>query len=313
MSDETATQAIRLDDYEMIEAAVMETARGRWFLAEHARRHRAADTAVVLAALERIEHAVHAPRPAPELDRIRLDIKEMARAIARTKAEIAAIKPEGGDIGRFEEASVELDAIVQATEAATSDILGAAETIQEIAWTLREMGTEGEVCDLIDTKTTDIYTACSFQDVTGQRTRKVIGVLRFLEDRIDSMMNIWGEAQGAGDVPPAPVSPGQREPSLQNGPARPGEGLAQGDVDLMMNDALFAAPALPAPAPEPLPAPVEVPVAARATAAAALSTAERPMAPAPRPARTAGAPPAGLPTIEDIEKLSFVEKVALMS
>lgn len=310
MSDETVTQPVRLDDYEVIEAAVMETARGRWFLAEHARRHRAADTAVVLAALARIEEMVQAPRAVPELDRIRLDIREMARAIARTKAEIAAIKPEGGDIGRFEEASVELDAIVQATEAATSDILGAAETIQEIAWTLREMGTEGEVCDLIDTKATDIYTACSFQDVTGQRTRKVIGVLRFLEDRIDSMMNIWGDAQEAGDSPPAAAR--LREPSLQNGPARPGEGLAQDDVDLMMNDARFDAPARPALEPVP-PAAIEIPVSARATAAAALSTDERPMAPMPRPARMAGSPPAGLPSIEDIEKLSFVEKVALMS
>ncbi|MCZ0735505.1 hypothetical protein [Phreatobacter sp. AB_2022a] len=309
MSDETVTQPVRLDDYDVIEAAVMETARGRWFLAEHARRQRAADTAVVLTALARIEAMVEAPRTAPELDRIRLDIREMARAIARTKAEIAAIKPEGGDIGRFEEASVELDAIVQATEAATSDILGAAETIQEIAWTLREMGTEGEVCDLIDTKATDIYTACSFQDVTGQRTRKVIGVLRFLEDRIDSMMNIWGEAHEAGDSPPAAV-PRPREPSLQNGPARPGEGLAQDDVDLMMNDALFDAPKLPPPAPA---AAIEIPVTARATAAAALSTDERPMAPMPPPARMAGSPPPDLPSIEDIEKLSFVEKVALMS
>ncbi|MFX5578777.1 hypothetical protein ABTD84_20190, partial [Acinetobacter baumannii] len=86
---------------------------------------------------------------------------EMASAIARTKAEIAAIKPEGVEGGRFEEASGELDAIVQATATATGDLRGAAETIQEIAWTLREMGAEAEVCDLIDTKTTDIYTACS--------------------------------------------------------------------------------------------------------------------------------------------------------
>ncbi|HEY0293198.1 MAG TPA: hypothetical protein VGC51_12860 [Hansschlegelia sp.] len=32
------------DDYEAIADAVMETARGRWFLAEYARRNRAAET-----------------------------------------------------------------------------------------------------------------------------------------------------------------------------------------------------------------------------------------------------------------------------
>lgn len=346
--------------YDMIEEAVRETARGRWFLAEYARRNRAADTLAVLEAIGRLETqvaaATTATRATPDIERIRMDVREMAHAIARTKAEIAAIKPEGTAGGRFEEASVELDAIVQATATATGDILGAAETIQEIAWTLREMGTEAEVCDLIDAKTTDIYTACSFQDITGQRTRKVIGVLRFLEERIDSMMAIWGDA----GIAPAPAPTAETDgPSLLNGPARPGEGLDQSDVDLMMdaeaqepasvepasvavtarNDALEeetpapsaeppltveqrettveAAPIEAEPAPvlvevakvAPMP-PEPVPVEARATAAAALSTGPVSLAPAPRPPRFQTH---GLPTLEEIEKLSFVEKVALTS
>ena len=42
-------------DFEEIEAAVMETERGRWFLAEFARRCRAEDTARILASIERLE------------------------------------------------------------------------------------------------------------------------------------------------------------------------------------------------------------------------------------------------------------------
>jgi len=312
-------------DYGAIEQAVMETARGRWFLAEYARRNRHADTVTVLDAIGRLESAVSAPRTSPDIERVRMDIREMAHAIARTKAEIAAIKPEGADAGsgHFEDASVELDAIVKATATATGDILSAAETIQEIAWTLREMGAEGEVCDLIDTKTTDIYTACSFQDITGQRTRKVIGVLRFLEDRIDSMMAIWGDSGVTAAPPPVVDRP---EASLLNGPAKPGEGLVQHDVDMMLDDGLFAdtapdtaddSPDLDAPDPLPpiIHQPVEdVPATARATAAAALSTAETPLAETPRRPREAAATLAPtLPGIEDIEKLSFVEKVALTS
>ena len=45
-------------DYEAIEGAVMETARGRWFLAEYARRNRHADTTMLLKALDRIEGAM---------------------------------------------------------------------------------------------------------------------------------------------------------------------------------------------------------------------------------------------------------------
>ena len=36
------------------------------------------------------------------------------------------------------------------------------------------------------------YTACSFQDITGQRTEKVVNVLRFIEQRINAMIEIWG-------------------------------------------------------------------------------------------------------------------------
>lgn len=45
-------------DYAAIEAAVMETSRGRWFLAEHARRNRHADTLMLLGAMARLEAAV---------------------------------------------------------------------------------------------------------------------------------------------------------------------------------------------------------------------------------------------------------------
>src|SRR5215475_72262 len=42
-------------DYEAICGAFMETARGRWFLGEYAKRNRNADTRMVLDAVERIE------------------------------------------------------------------------------------------------------------------------------------------------------------------------------------------------------------------------------------------------------------------
>jgi hypothetical protein len=44
-------------DFETIEAAVMETARGRWFLAEYSRRCRAQDTGRILGAIDRLEGA----------------------------------------------------------------------------------------------------------------------------------------------------------------------------------------------------------------------------------------------------------------
>jgi chemotaxis regulatin CheY-phosphate phosphatase CheZ len=223
-------------DYEAIEAAVMETARGRWFLAEYARRNRNADTTMLLKALDRIEGALRGQRSVEPVDRIRFDLVEMAKAISRTKAEIAAIKPDADDHGKFGEASEELDSVVQATESATSDILACAERIQEMAWTLREQGVEGEVCDLLDANATAVYTACSFQDLTGQRTRKVIQVLRYLEDRINAMIGIWG-LDGTMAAEAAEKRAVDGDKALLNGPAKPGSGLDQADVDMVMGPA----------------------------------------------------------------------------
>ncbi|WP_075215602.1 protein phosphatase CheZ [Mongoliimonas terrestris] len=223
-------------DYEAIEAAVMETEKGRWFLAEYARRHRAADTAQVLAAIGSLERVLKRERR-PDIDRIRLDIGEMKDAIERTKLEIAQIKqdPPAGS-SRFEKASNELDAIVSQTETATSEILGAAEKIQEYAFVMREAGVDEAICDEVESLTTTIYMACSFQDLTGQRTQKVVHVLRYLESRIDAMIEIWGMGeetlQAAVETPANPFDT-RPDAHLLNGPQMEGEGVAQSLVDDM--------------------------------------------------------------------------------
>jgi hypothetical protein len=190
-------------DYEAIELAVMETDRGRWFLNEYAKRNRHADTEVLLTALSRIEKSVAVHREPMQIDQFRLDVLEMSKAIARTHAEIAAIKPDDATGGRFVMASGELDSIVSATESATSDILAAAERIQEAAWTLREAEADAALCDMLDERATEIYTACSFQDLTSQRIRKVIDALGFLEKRVNAMADIWQFGDETSESDPA--------------------------------------------------------------------------------------------------------------
>ena len=79
-------------EYEAICAAFMETMRGRWFLAEYARRNRNSDTKLVLAAIERIEAAMQAGNTNPSLQRLRSELAQMQRAIASTKLDLAAIE-----------------------------------------------------------------------------------------------------------------------------------------------------------------------------------------------------------------------------
>ena len=80
-------------DYEAIEAAVTETVRGRWFLAEFARRNRMAETRQLLDAMSRLEATVSgAPTALPSADpSIRLlvqRIKEIAATLGDTAHEM---------------------------------------------------------------------------------------------------------------------------------------------------------------------------------------------------------------------------------
>ncbi len=253
MNKNTTPPSVINQDYEDIQAAVMETGRGRWFLNEFAQRNRVADTQILLEAIKKLETmVVEKEVPAsPDLDveKIRFDIVDMANAIALTKQEIAGINSSGSDSddSRMDVATAELDAIVIAAETATSDILSAAENIQEVAWTMREDGADDADFDKLDGLATDIYMACSFQDITGQRTSKVIGVLQFLENRITAMMDIWGiESPDHGAV--GDNNPACDDTHLLNGPALDGEGVDQDDVDLMLasEEQLFDAVARPA-------------------------------------------------------------------
>lgn len=74
------------EDYGAIEAAVMETARGRWFLAEYARRNRNADTEAVLTAIRRLERLVHSAASFDARDEVTRGMADIAQAIAAAQS-----------------------------------------------------------------------------------------------------------------------------------------------------------------------------------------------------------------------------------
>jgi chemotaxis regulatin CheY-phosphate phosphatase CheZ len=237
-------------EYRALETVLTQTARGRAFLREYLQRSGAAPVAVseqplpsadavrILAAISDLHNAIAEQQSQPSVAHVRMDILEMARAISRTRAEIAAMRTQGS-YDQLTVASEEMDAIVASTERATTDILQAAERIQEIAWQLREAGAEEALCETIDNCATDIYTACSFQDLTGQRTTKVVRVLQYLEARINSMVEIWGLSVGLSDEADAadvgsPAADVRPDAHLLNGPQMEADALAQDNIDELM-------------------------------------------------------------------------------
>lgn len=200
MSGDVSYPTLSVADFEAIEAAVMETSRGRWFLAEFARRNRTADTGVLLEALSRIEKSVKAtPDAGPDVLDLRRDLADMAASIARTRRDIAASLADanGGEPplpGRA------FDDLLGAAEKADSETLNAAESAQEMAWSLREAGNL-PAAGAADRHALDLYRASSQHALTTTRVRTLIDVLRTIEGRIQAMMGSEGEPSATRTAP----------------------------------------------------------------------------------------------------------------
>ncbi len=239
----------RNEDYDAIQAAVVETNRGRWFLSEFAKRNRSADTNILLDAIQKLHNTLVKQTDSPEDPRLKNELMDIASAIASTKNEIAAMTEANGDDDKITNATMELDAIVTTAEKATGDILNIAEEIQEIGWTLRESGIDEKSCDALDRHATDIYTACSFQDLTGQRTQKVIKILTFIDQRIEAMMDIWNGNEATGEnVPGKPIAASnsdiRSDEHLLNGPQFESEAPSQENIDDLLATDPFDVPVL---------------------------------------------------------------------
>jgi chemotaxis protein CheZ len=133
-------------------------------------------------------------RSAEELRRLKSETDAIYDALNRTKQEIAALHvsafgPPPARVTR------ELDAVVESAERATQQILSAAEDIEDAANSLsaslkREQ--ERSLALDIQDNVLRIFEACNFQDLTGQRIAKVLTTLKFVEERVGHMIEIWG-------------------------------------------------------------------------------------------------------------------------
>jgi hypothetical protein len=255
-------------DYDSICAALMQTERGRWFLEEYAKRNRSADTRILLGAIQRIETVVCADRS--ERDRqaqqgFRTDLLEMAKAITRTRAEVAEI-PSGsglhpGAAGPDGEAE---------PPPRSRDVFSAAERIRDVTWAMRGHGFDPSTCDQLEELAASILSASALRDPTDRRTSKLSEVLQYLEHRIETLLvgSHDGEAAEAAPEPQAALSApaAEAEPVIELPATAPPELAAVGlatDVETPPPDflpALCAAhddlegdaevPQYPPPAPE---------------------------------------------------------------
>ena len=100
-----------------------------------------------------------------------------------------------GDGSTAANAGVELDAVVEMTEQAANRILDAADHLTSRIEEEKNSSTdEGrkQAFEEMGKDVEEIYMACSFQDITGQRIRKTLENLRIIEDRLGSALDKMG-------------------------------------------------------------------------------------------------------------------------
>jgi chemotaxis protein CheZ len=171
---------------------------------------------------------------------MRGELDLMKEAITRTKQEIAALHRSENSGKGMRRAADELDAVVGSTERATTSLLTAIEDIETNANMLRaSMGKAGQDnVDAILERVIVAYEACNFQDLTGQRISKIVGVLKFVEDHLDRVIEAWSGLDSFRDFASLQdAGPNiDDESSLLNGPKLEDD---IGHVDQTDIDALF--------------------------------------------------------------------------
>jgi chemotaxis protein CheZ len=160
------------------------------------------------------------------------ELREIAGYIQQMKVEIGALQANELKEQRIPAAGQELGAIVKATEAATNTIMECAEAVMAA-----DAGEPAAYKALVDEKMLVVFEACSFQDITGQRIAKVVETLQHIETRVARFATAMRAKDLGGFVDERERARNERKQKLMlNGPQLEGQGIAQADVDSLLDD-----------------------------------------------------------------------------
>ena len=174
-----------------------------------------------------------------QCEKLKVELDLIHNAINRTKREIAVLHGKSFDGNEMAKVTGELGAVVGGTEQATQQILEAAESIDQAASALAKVTSPDQqkiLSEEIQERVISIFEACNFQDLTGQRISKVMATMKFIENHITIMMDIWGGVDAIrAHVPPMADDRREGSARLLNGPKLDGDAghASQNDIDAL--------------------------------------------------------------------------------
>jgi chemotaxis protein CheZ len=153
------------------------------------------------------------------------EIASLGQIIDQAKADVAGVSLDSIRGSHIPIATGELGAIVEHTALATDSILESCEVLDRLSTSL-----DRAHAAILQNAITQIYEACSFQDITGQRITKVVKALQAIEGKVLELAG--GEST---DIVLHPDVSGKPD-SLLNGPGLPAEAMDQDDIDKLLGD-----------------------------------------------------------------------------
>ena len=124
-------------------------------------------------------------------EQLQREIEKIAQYISEAKTEIAAItlsEDKTGNEKNIAHAPSQLTEVVRHTEEATNMIMDKADAIMLLAGGLADTDAGAKLGE----HAVGILEACSFQDITGQRIKKVLNTLEQIEFRISRLVKLFG-------------------------------------------------------------------------------------------------------------------------
>ena len=175
-----------------------------------------------------------------QCEKLKVELDLIHDAIDRTKREIATLHGKSFDGGEMAKVNGELGAVVGGTEHATQQILEATEAIDQAATALSKNISPDQqmlLSEEIQERVVSIFEACNFQDLTGQRISKVMTTMKFIEQHINTMMEIWGGVDAIKAHATPIVDTREGDAKLLNGPKLDGDAghASQDDIDALFD------------------------------------------------------------------------------
>jgi chemotaxis protein CheZ len=175
-----------------------------------------------------------------QCEKLKVELDLIYDAITRTKREIAVLHGKSFNGEEMAKVNGELGAVVGGTEEATQQILEAAESIDNAATALSKITSPDQqklLSEEIQERVVSIFEACNFQDLTGQRIKKVMNTMKFIENHITVMMDIWGGVDAIKAHAPVHVDNREGDAKLLNGPKLDGDvgHASQDDIDALFD------------------------------------------------------------------------------